>query len=540
MPAALFRLLWISAAAAAVLLLLLNALLGGINHDEGWYLYAARLIWEDGLTPYRDFAFTQGPLMAWAYAPFTPLVERLGLLGGRLATAGFGLVALVLAARLSAALTIPPLRRRAALLAFTLLGVNVYQAAFFALPKTYALASVLLLGGWVLWVAATERAGRPVLAAAAGAVMAAAAGVRLSTGIALLPAFVLLLRHRRDLGLGVALAFAGGAALVLLALYAPFLWMCPEGLRHGLLEYHAARRPGGGLGWLTPKLGFLSRFAQAYFPLGVAFLVAAVAAGFVGRAPAFPGGLARERRLAVAVAAGLITLVHLAAPFPYDDYQVVVAPLLAALAALALAEACIGPPPAQGCGGTGIRVIRGNQLSAATLLLCLVAAFSSPINQDWLVLGRDRIWWRAKSETDLQRLRAAAAVANRWLGDPAEPLLTQDLVLAVEAGRRVPRGLEMGPFSLHPELDAERAAALQVVNLPMLEALLRSPRYAVAAASDWSFSIAAPAVLPLPTELRERLIGVLEARATETVFLPDVGQGHSGLRLYRLGPPAAP
>lgn len=40
---------------------------GRLNHDEGWYLYAARLIL-DGQLPYRDFAFYQSPLLPIVYA----------------------------------------------------------------------------------------------------------------------------------------------------------------------------------------------------------------------------------------------------------------------------------------------------------------------------------------------------------------------------------------------------------------------------------------------------------------------------------------
>ena len=41
--------------------------LGGLNQDEGWYLYAARLVGE-GKLPYRDFFFTQGPVLPFIYS----------------------------------------------------------------------------------------------------------------------------------------------------------------------------------------------------------------------------------------------------------------------------------------------------------------------------------------------------------------------------------------------------------------------------------------------------------------------------------------
>lgn len=536
MPRRIFQLLWLTAMLMAAFLLLLNAVLGNVNHDEGWYLHAARLFGQEQLAPYRDFAFTQGPLMPLVYAAFNPLVASHGLLGGRLATTLFGVISFVLASRLAGRLTIDPLRRRARLLAFTLLAINVYQSYFFAITKTYALASVFLLGGFLLWCIASDPARRAGWAFLAGFVLAAAAGVRLSAGIALLPAGLYLLWHRTWLGRAKWLAFGLGALASLAAIYGLFLWMCPEQLRFGLLDYHAARKPGGGLGWLVPKIGFVSRFTQAYFLILAAFLVSWLVAWFSGRAPAFAPGPDRDRRRAVAAAAGLMTLVHFLAPFPYDDYQVMVAPLLAVLAALALAESIIGPPPAEGCGGTGIRMIRGNQLSAAALVLCIAASFSSPINQDWMVTGRDRVWWKAKSRTSLQRLGEAADAVREWAGEGRDALLTQDLILAVEAGLRVPRGLEMGPFSYYPGWDREKAERLNVVNTPMLEELLRAPNLTVAAFSPWSLSIACPEVLPVFDDERARLLGLVESRAKASAFIPEAGQGHEGITVYLLGP----
>ena len=72
-----------------------NLYYGELNQDEGWYLYTARLAAE-GQQPYRDFAFTQGPVFLMVYAQAQPLVERWGLMGGRVFTGVLGLVAILL------------------------------------------------------------------------------------------------------------------------------------------------------------------------------------------------------------------------------------------------------------------------------------------------------------------------------------------------------------------------------------------------------------------------------------------------------------
>ena len=56
--------LWILllAWAAAAALAAVNVWFGPLNQDEGWYLLAAQNV-SRGMTPYRDFLYTQGPVL---------------------------------------------------------------------------------------------------------------------------------------------------------------------------------------------------------------------------------------------------------------------------------------------------------------------------------------------------------------------------------------------------------------------------------------------------------------------------------------------
>ena len=47
-------------------------LYGQLNADEGWYLYSSKLVYE-GQLPYKDFAFTQTPLLPFVYGFFQKL-----------------------------------------------------------------------------------------------------------------------------------------------------------------------------------------------------------------------------------------------------------------------------------------------------------------------------------------------------------------------------------------------------------------------------------------------------------------------------------
>ena len=70
---------------------------GGLNQDEGWYLYAAQLVGE-GKVLYRDFAYTQGPLLPKFYKSFAWVwANGRGLLGARIFTVTIGLGGVLLA-----------------------------------------------------------------------------------------------------------------------------------------------------------------------------------------------------------------------------------------------------------------------------------------------------------------------------------------------------------------------------------------------------------------------------------------------------------
>ena len=109
-----WRALWVVAGLAAVMLAGASLWLGELNQDEGWYLYAARLV-SEGWLPYVDFAHTQPPVMPFVYALAQPLVACCGLAGGRLFTAVLGLGAALAAAGL-ARRAVPPEREAVAAL----------------------------------------------------------------------------------------------------------------------------------------------------------------------------------------------------------------------------------------------------------------------------------------------------------------------------------------------------------------------------------------------------------------------------------------
>ena len=506
--------LWTVAVLAALTLGAANLFMGELNQDEGWYLYAARMV-SEGQLPYRDFAFTQAPLLPLAYSLVQPLVERGGVGAGRAVTLGLTLLTALMAAAAARRLAPRDMAGWAAIAAFSLAAVNVYQSYFGTVVKTYALCGFLLTAGaWCLVVARDRRS--MFLHALAGLLLAAAAGTRISAG-ALLPVVgIYLLMQRERCGHSAWFGFGVGGAAGLAALFLPFILLAPDAFRTFVLEYHSARDAGSLVSQLIFKAGCLSRVVQAYgvaVSAGLALILVRLALGW----------RARVEPLIMALWLGLaaMTLVHLSAPFPYDDYQVPLYPLFAALLAAGLARSLVSVAPKWHA-----------VVAVALLMLSGAAAFSSPVNQAWMVLGRDRIWWRMREQPALLQLRAVAReLKARSAG--ADLLLTQDIYLAVETGQRVPHGLEMGPFSYYPGLAREEALQLNVVNREMLEEIIRRADAPVAAFSAYSFVMAAPAVEKLSDAEQAAWQAVVESVYEPASEVADFGQGATTLRIWQ-------
>jgi len=554
-------LLWIASVAITTLLLACGLWFGDLNQDEGWYLYSGRMVAE-GKLPFIDFASTQGPLMSLVYGSAWPLVDRWGVAGGRLFTAMLGMVCMIVASSLAARLvrcrtseregTNAECRTRseewgpgiAALLCFIFLGINVYQVSFFTIVKTYALSGLLLALGFLALTYVRGRKGRTA-AFLCGIFLALAAGVRLSAAFAIPIVFLVLLLSRSFQRTSLAFSFLAGSVATGCAVFLPFALKAPTAVWFGLVEYHAGRDVGGLLNVLAYKAGFIARLARAYFVSLAIMLVALVCSAL--REKEARGATARRifqgfaRRVlhdsplisCLWLSVISVTLVHFLVPFPYDDYQVMVFPLFTAALAAALVEMCSGfhiPHFTFRLSGSTLLVL---------ILLCLnaAAAFSSPIVQNWFIDKRDRIWWPLKTQTPLQGLREAADVV-RSFRESDGTLLTQDTYLAIEAGCKVPEGLELGPFSYFPTWSRTRADACHVLNRESMRELLLTTHASVAAFSEYGLAIEAPAIHPLSERDQAELWHLVNERYRLWAEMKNIGQAGTRLRILVRKAPA--
>ena len=485
---------WFLAAFGFVVLAFAAVWLGALNQDEGWYLYAARLV-SEGKTPYRDFFYTQAPVMPVVYAAFTSIWNSFGLLGARILTISFGALGLAFFCASAARLVAPDRRALAALAVFLLLGSNLYHLYYIAIPKTYALASLFVAIGFFLLTFArpsTLRGG--VFAFASGLSLAFACGTRISLGVILaVVGFSLLFSFSRMRW--TFLWFGLGGAFGLVVVYGFFL--CDPTARAGLFAaqaYHAAR---SGFDPVF-TIGSVSRLVRWYLPVFVL-----LGLGFAHRREA--GGEANALLVAWLAFASFVAvfLVQMLAPFPYEDYQVPVMGLLAVFAAVLF----FGRPASVPSRGLLL-----------TLGLAWAASFGSPLLEKWTTNGQDRFWTLKKDQCELAQLRDVARYIEEE--DPnGETLLTQDLYLAIETGRKVPDGLEMGPFSMLPDEEWRK--------------LLSSAPCKVAALSGYSFAIDPPRCDETPVERQIEYFHLLKKNYDLVQKVDNFGQNATSLLILK-------
>ena len=471
--------------------------LGALNQDEGWYLYAANMF-ADGKLPYRDFQYTQGPLLPIVYSLFTWIWNGWGLLGARVFTLLTGLAAIFVFARTAADLVPEDRRREAALVTVFLLGCNLYHLYYVAIPKTYALASLLVACGFRCLVRGISIRNSSFLISHAsfffaGLFLAFAAGTRISLGaiLCVVGCWFLFRREWRRLAW-----FCVGGFLGLGLVYGPFL--LDRGALAGLIaaqKYHAAR--GGFDAVFT--VGSLSRLVRWYLPV---FIVLGLG---LGKKVKERGG-GGEWILLLSFLA--VFAVQMLAPFPYEDYQVPIMGLLAVFAAVTFLSST-STSPSTSTSFLHLLLVTG---------LCYASSFGSPLLQEWMINGQDRFWSLKKQKPELAQLRDVALTIEA-LDPGGKTLLTQDLYLAIETGRKVPEGLEMGPFSTLTDEQWRK--------------LLGECECELAALSGYTFAIEPPKCDERPLDKQMEYWDILRRRYEFVVREDNFGQNATPLLILK-------
>ncbi|HYZ76576.1 MAG TPA: glycosyltransferase family 39 protein [Gaiellaceae bacterium] len=277
-----------------------------LDGDEGVYAYASRLAFH-GHVPYRDFFYEQMPLLPFVYGAW------IGVLGESWYV--IRSLSALLAIAIGALLYVHVERRAGrwpAFAAVALYALSGLVFGYFSIVKTFALASLFLLGAFVL----VDGRPRPRWLAA-GLLVGLAVDTRLVFAAAI-PAFAVLAARRRGLPRLVAGLVVGVVPSVV------FFALSPHAFVFDNLRYHGEKTSHGLVGEPVQKArtaANLLGFGAADHALGLQFavlLAGAVAALWLLR-----------RRLPFAAAVGISLGIASFLPTPtYVQYFCVVVPYL--------------------------------------------------------------------------------------------------------------------------------------------------------------------------------------------------------------------
>jgi len=503
-----------------LILFLSSSFFAELNQDEGWYLYAARLV-SQGKKPFVDFAYTQGPIMCYVYSMFTPLIDHGGIFAGRIITAFFGVLATILSAYFVTRCVKTENKFNAFIITLALCGLNLFYISFCTIVKTYALCACFIMAGLIFISFIKENNKKNWLfLLLSGIFLGLATSVRISAGIALPIIFFgllikeLKLKKQLQPSLIQPIFFTIGAGLIGAIVFLPLYIKSPEAFRFFVFEYHAARAVPELFTLLAYKIGFLSRFFAGTLVVSILIITAIIIKLFK---------LKKSNTTCFAFTISWIvllgiTLLHFAAAFPYDDYQIIIYPLMTSIATIAILNVFS-------------KKVHINAFTYNILIITVIFAISSPKLQEWFIV-RDRIWWPIKEEYPLQTLQKAANTINELKTNNL--LLTQDAYLAIETGMDLPDKMALGPFSYYPNMTTEKAKTLHVLNKTMLVEMLNNTDASVAAVSEYGFAIECPDVSPTPDDERQELLNIIDSRYNHTSTISDFGQAYTELNIYKL------
>ena len=439
---------------------------GFMGADEGFYAIAARSVM-DGRIPYRDFAYTQMPLLPYLNGlvmeifGYTMATQR----AINLVWSTIGLVAMILALRQRLG------RWEPGLVAAFCVATSPHWATLQAIGTSHGSAGMFLSLS-AATVLSTFSHTRRIIAFALFATMAV--GCRLSCAPVVIPlGFALALETRDRYRRLAALAIPLGTAVVV---FLTFFLNAPRNMIFNVWEYHMGS---------TLNRRVLGNWIQWWQTAPVAIIVLAAGLTTVPR-------LIRNKgwTFLLLLLAGLIGVT--VTMIPRSSYGLYIAPaaLVAASAGIAAAwsTAQVGKSPFR---------------HVVWLLPLLSLYHDLPVTVEGQV------------EADI--VDAARYVRGNA---PAGPILTPVPIVAVEADREVMPGTEMGMFSaLHPK-ERTLARHLRMTTVKDLTIMVKKKIPAAIVmfrrGPNWNFRWIVPTLRRQPRRLHGRLLKAINTEYRQT------------------------
>jgi 4-amino-4-deoxy-L-arabinose transferase-like glycosyltransferase len=397
---------------------------GLLGLDEGWYLYASKLVWQ-GKMLYRDFSYTQPPLLPYIYGLPQLLAEH-KLYAGRLESVLFGGVAVALAMLAASRLR----GRSAAIVCGCCIVFNPFVVYHFVIAKTYALAALLLSAAICSLVVCKNRWWRYPLTASC---LALAAGVRLSL-LAPLIVFCILVTVMEQKEKRRIIATALVSAIILGITYLPFWFTDRQNLWFDLVDFHIRSFQHLSVSILIyEKLDRLGTLASNIWLLGLMSFGAGVTF-WLWRKGSLISRLT-EKKHYVYIGGILISLfvANLLPCAMQADYHVIMIPTMGVLSGCVFSK--------------WIEMISDRKVIKLLAALFAAALITNALGGNHFLDARGRMG-------PIDRVQEIALTLNRELA-PDEVVFTFQGYIAVEAGRQLVPGLEMSIFSYYPEWQTE-------------------------------------------------------------------------------------
>jgi hypothetical protein len=485
-----------------VLLSLIHVFMGRSFLDSGFYLYAAKLVYQ-GQVPYRDFFFVQPPVYPYVYG--LPLkIFGPSILAGRLTSLVLGLLTLCLAVRLARKIG----GRKAGFITAGLLGFNAFLAYNFSVAKLYALTGLLLTAAMLLFHRYLEK-GRGIVLPSL--LLALTTGTR----IALLPLaallFLLILLHERKLNRTVwsaVIAYGAGTA----AIYLPFVFLSSlDVLFYHLAGIHAGADAAGPYHFgLANKILVMSKLVRDNF-----FFCFLFTASFF-----FSASHLRKTRSAtrstsnfffywLPAVAFVFFIVHFATNWFTTDYLTIIFPLAAVIA---------------GCRLSRFEILSYRFFSPLGYLFlagCLLGAFAYGKKDIMFHEGR----YVSPYFPELARFVRANV-------PPGERIAPLNPLIAIETQRDVVHGFEGMPATYTPDWDDHKCRLFNSLNDNRLAEIFRNREAAAVIVDAGMFGISFPRFMPVSADKRQRIMRTLEAYYRPAAAFPPFAEGGSRVRVY--------
>lgn len=445
-----------------------------LNLDEPWYLTASHLVMQMQL-PYRDFVFTQLPLLPYVYGAILEFTG-INLATGRFVSVAFSTLAVTLAIALA---------RRAAgnwAAILTIIGLLLTPSVlcYLVIVKTYALTAALTL--FALYLMFHDH---PQVSSAVPVISSLASGLAAFTRISFALLTVLVFFYWigrgkwKESGLGLT-----GLALPIIG----FAYQSNGNFFFDVIEFHQRTtiQPFTQIVAESPKTTLVIQTLLAFTPavmLGLVLLVIGLRSR-TARDRLLSWWMAKSRANFVWLSTSIILFgVHFVTWGNLWEYQVpvylIIIPLLAAFAAVVMQSV-------------------KRQIGVFLLFAEVMVIASLP---SWF-FQTNSIFWDSVSTVSVAAKQAAALAQYGTVHDQVLGVYNH---LALAAGKGIPLGNEMGLFSITTELSPEEARVRKFLVETDVTRLLSecSVPFAITNTNQMLFMKSSPSGQPLKSPVQE-------------------------------------